>query len=88
MIPGKTPEEVEKQYYKLLVNDVELIESGQIPIRSPYLDESEDEVVEVANPIDVKKKRAVLRKDGKSRRTGRRIPWSEEEHRFVDFLFL
>ncbi|RWR84588.1 transcription factor DIVARICATA-like protein [Cinnamomum micranthum f. kanehirae] len=92
MVPGKTPEGVEK-HFKLLVKDVEHIEPHQISVPDGLDKSEEKKMVEVVNSGDVKEKgkskekRVVLRKDGNPSNKGKGRLWTEEEHRFVGTYF-
>ncbi|XXG71929.1 hypothetical protein AAC387_Pa07g1144 [Persea americana] len=93
MVPGKTPEGVEK-HFKLLVKDVEHIEPHQISVPDGLDKSEEKKMVGVVNSGDVKEKgkskekRVVLRKDGNPSNKGKGRLWSEEEHRlFLNGLY-
>ncbi|XP_077246349.1 uncharacterized protein LOC143886295 [Tasmannia lanceolata] len=78
IVPGKTPEQVEKHYEKLM-EDLKFIEDGLIPIPL-YLNEDElnnDDPPKLSEVAPKKKKKGA--RVEKERRRG--VLWSENEHR-------
>ncbi|KAL4576728.1 hypothetical protein LXL04_012827 [Taraxacum kok-saghyz] len=70
-VPGKTVEEVMIRYRELL-NDLALIESGQIELPK-YPSDSDEIIVISSSGADQSTPRRAVKKKG--------IPWTEEEHR-------
>lgn len=95
-IPGKSHEEVRKHYERLL-EDVEMIESGFVPVPC-YVGErsggerKEEEEEKVEENYEDRK--ASMQSDGckeskkRSRERKKAVPWTEEEHRSPISLFL
>ncbi|CAI8608456.1 unnamed protein product [Vicia faba] len=76
VVPGKSLEEI-MRHYQLLVEDVSLIESGNVPL--PCYDSSPEGSTKRARGKGAVKKGANGSKSDKDRRKG--IPWTEDEHR-------
>lgn len=75
-IPGKTIEQI-KEHYKALVEDVDMIKSGHVPLPN-YID------------IDNNKPKSAWRRGGKSaqKQKTRSIRWTKEEHEYMQkYLF-
>ncbi|XP_068646881.1 transcription factor DIVARICATA-like [Aristolochia californica] len=72
---GKTPEQI-KKHYESLVEDLNFIDAGRIPIPQ-YANEEEDSDEEYFGLRRLKKSKHVVREQ--QRRKG--IPWTEDEHR-------
>ncbi|XP_068640783.1 transcription factor SRM1-like [Aristolochia californica] len=73
-LPGKTPEQI-KKHYESLVEDLDFIDAGRIPI--PQYANDEEDSDEYSGFRGLKKSKHVVREQ--ERRRG--IPWTEDEHR-------
>lgn len=71
-IPGKTVDDI-KQHYKDLVEDIELIESGDISLPNCNRTDCDDEEIKLTTKNKSSKK--IIKRKPK--------PWSQDEHEFV-----
>ncbi|PIN16069.1 Zuotin [Handroanthus impetiginosus] len=91
IIPSKSMQQI-KNHYQALVEDVEMIKSGNFPLPDYSNHDRVDEKEKENDQIERKKKEespsqvtTKTRNNGGQRR--RRVPWTEEEHRsFLDGL--
>lgn len=85
MIPGKTVYDVIKQY-KELVEDIDEIESGRVPIPGYLASSFTFQLVDHHN-YDAYRKKPVPFKASSDQERKKGVPWTEEEHR-LKFIFL
>lgn len=85
-VPWKSIEEI-KIHYQALVDDVEMIESGNFPVPDYH---STVDVQEKQDEMEAKKDEGspsneARTKNGQQRRRG--VPWTEEEHQYFPLSF-
>ncbi|XP_071676350.1 transcription factor SRM1-like isoform X3 [Lolium perenne] len=85
-VPGKTPEDV-RRHYELLVEDVDGIEAGRVPLLV-YAGDAGPDDGGGSGGGGGKKGSGVDKGSSKSAEQERRkgIAWTEDEHRFSDSL--